>query len=79
MARAAGLVQLELDAGHKILVVGQNGSGKSVLVTWIARSFDRVVVYDPKDDPAAELPGAAVVRTAREAVRHLPGKVLYRP
>jgi hypothetical protein len=70
---------IELRAGDKFLIAGQNGSGKSVLASAMARSFDRVLVYDPKDDPAAEIPGAATVRTAREAIRHLPGRVLYRP
>lgn len=65
--------------GDKALVVGQNGSGKSVLLTTIARAHSRIVVYDPKDDPAAAVPGAAVVDTAREVVRRLPGRVLYRP
>ncbi len=39
----------------------------------------RVLVYDPKDDPAAEIPNAALVHTARDAMAALPGRVLYRP
>ena len=79
MGRPAPLLTLELRPGDKLLIAGQNGSGKSVLASQIARRFDRVLVYDPKDDPAAEVPGAAVARTAREAARALPGRVLYRP
>lgn len=61
--------------------MGQNGSGKSVLVSAIARAWERgsIVVYDPKDDPEALIPNAAIVRTARDAVRALPGRLIYRP
>ncbi|MHB8420644.1 MAG: hypothetical protein ACYDCL_21440 [Myxococcales bacterium] len=79
MGRPPPSLTVELRAGDKMLIAGQNGSGKSVLATALARSFDRVVVYDPKDDPAAEIPGAAVLATAREVVRGLPGRILYRP
>jgi ABC-type dipeptide/oligopeptide/nickel transport system ATPase component len=67
--------------GQKVLIMGQNGSGKSVLASAIARGFDRgtVLVYDPKDDPEAMIPGSTVAATAREAMRALPGRVIYRP
>jgi energy-coupling factor transporter ATP-binding protein EcfA2 len=71
--------QLRLLAGQKVAIAGQNGSGKSVLASSIARAMDRVVVYDPKWDPAAEIPNAALCTTAREVLRALPGRVLYRP
>lgn len=65
--------------GDKFLIAGQNGSGKSVLASAIANAMQRVLVYDPKDDPSAELPNAAIVHTARDAIRALPGRVIYRP
>lgn len=79
MGSTAAPLSLRLAAGTKVLIAGQNGSGKSVLATSIARGFDRVLVYDPKEDPNAELPGAAIVTSARDAVRALPGRVIYRP
>lgn len=79
MGSAPAPLTLRVAAGAKFLIVGQNGSGKSVLATSIARGFDRVVVYDPKEDENAELPGAAIVSTARDVVRALPGRVIYRP
>lgn len=61
--------------------MGQNGTGKSHLLTSLAAAWDRgpLVIYDPKDDPEALIPNATIVRTAREAVRRLPGRVIYRP
>lgn len=41
--------------------------------------MSRVLVYDPKDDPSAEIAPAALVHTARDAIAALPGRVLYRP
>lgn len=70
---------IRIAAGHKVLIAGQNRSGKSTLATGIANAFSRVVVYDPKNDPAAAIPNAAVVTTAREVIRRLPGRILYRP
>lgn len=75
----AGPVALRIAAGQKVFIAGQNRSGKSTLATSIARRLDRVVVYDPKDDPAAELTGAAVLGTAHDVVRALPGRIVYRP
>lgn len=70
---------IRLRAGDKVFIGGQNGSGKSVLASRLAAGYTRVVVYDPKDDPAAAIPNAALVTTAREVVRRLPGRILYRP
>jgi hypothetical protein len=70
---------IRLLAGQKVAIAGQNGSGKSILGSAIARSMDRVLVYDPKWDPAAEIHNATVATTAREAIKALPGRVLYRP
>lgn len=68
-----------LQPGQKVLIAGQNGSGKSVMATSLARAMDRVLVYDPKGDPEAVIPNAAIVTTARDAVRALPGRVVYQP
>lgn len=75
----AGPVAVDIRAGHKFFIGGQNGCGKSTLATEFASRLDRVLVYDPKIDPAAEIPNAAIVTTADAAVRALPGRVLYRP
>lgn len=75
---------LDIEAGQKVLVIGMNGSGKSVFASGLMRSWDRgsVVIFDPKDDPEAGDPARdqlALVHTAAEAVRRLPGRILYRP
>jgi energy-coupling factor transporter ATP-binding protein EcfA2 len=70
---------IRLLPGQKVAIAGQNGCGKSVLATHLARSMDRVLVYDPKWDPSADMPNAAVVTTAKEAIAALPGRVIYRP
>ncbi|MDE2620632.1 MAG: hypothetical protein KGL54_10770 [Sphingomonadales bacterium] len=65
-----------------MLILGQNGSGKSVIASRIGRSWAAgpVVVFDPKgDDREAVLPNMGVARRADDVVRHLPGRVLYRP
>ena len=64
-----------------MLILGQNRSGKSVIATRIGRSWvGPVVVFDPKgDDREAVLPNMAVARRADDAVRHLPGRIIYRP
>jgi DNA helicase HerA-like ATPase len=72
----------DLRPGEKMLILGQNGSGKSVLAQAITRSWSwgSVVVLDPKgDDPAASLPNAAELRHARDVIAHLPGRVVWRP
>ena len=77
------MTPIRLRPGDKFLIAGQNGSGKSVLGTSLARglagSYPSLVIYDPKDDPEAALPNMAIVHTAADAVRALPGHVLYRP
>jgi len=73
------VTEIRLAAGQKVAIAGQNGCGKSVLASRLANAMDRVLVYDPKWDPAAEIPNAAVVTTARDAIRALPGRVIYRP
>ncbi|MBT9174003.1 MAG: hypothetical protein DDT21_02414 [Syntrophomonadaceae bacterium] len=55
------------------------GSGKSRLLTRLAGAYSRALIVDPKDDPEAMLPNAAVVYDALSAVRALPGRVIYRP
>ncbi len=75
----AAAALIDIRPGQKLLVAGQNGSGKSVLAGAVTRSFDRVVVYDPKDDPAADLPNATVLNRSRDVIRALPGRVIYRP
>lgn len=66
-------------ASERFFVAGQNGSGKSVLASAVANAWPRVLVYDPKDDPEAELPNMAICYGVRAALRALPGRVLYRP
>lgn len=71
-----------LRAGEKMLILGMNGSGKSEIAKSIARSWviGPLVVVDTKGkDPAALVPNATVCYTAAEVVRHLPGRVVYRP
>lgn len=73
---------IEIRPGDKVLVLGQNGSGKSVWATSIARSWAQgsVVIFDPKgDDAEAVIPNLATAYRAADVVRHLPGRVLYRP
>jgi hypothetical protein len=70
---------IPIAAGQKCLIAGQNGSGKSVLAAEWTKGLDRVVVYDPKDDPAADLSNAAVLHRAKDVIRALPGRVIYRP
>ena len=65
-----------------MLILGQNGSGKSVIASRVGASWAAgpVVVFDPKgDDAEAVLPNMGIARRAEDAVRHLPGRVLYRP
>jgi len=72
----------ELKPGEKVLILGMNGSGKSVIARSIAASWaiGPVVVVDTKgDDPAAVVPNSTICYTAEDAIRHLPGRVIYRP
>jgi hypothetical protein len=72
----------ELVPGQKVLILGMNGSGKSVIAQGIAASWalGPVVIVDTKgDDPAALIPNCAVCYSADDVVRHLPGRVVWRP
>lgn len=62
-----------------MLIVGPTGSGKSTLATYLARGWDRLVVYDPKGEPESWPPNSQVVRGAAAAARALPGRVVYVP
>ena len=68
-----------IGAGHRVLIVGPNGCGKSTLANVIAGGWRRVLVYDPKGEPEAVLPNSAEVRGVDAARRALPGRVIYRP
>ncbi len=66
------------EAQH-VLIIGQNRSGKSTLASAIAGAWSRVLVLDPKLDPAAVLPNSHVAVGLDDALAHLPGRVIYRP
>lgn len=68
-----------IGAGHRVLIVGPNGCGKSTLANVIAGAWRRVLVYDPKGEPEAVLSNSAPVRGVAAAQRALPGRVIYRP
>lgn len=73
---------IRIRPGEKVLILGQNRSGKSVWATSIARSWANgsVLIVDPKgDDPEVVIPNASIAFTAADAVRQLPGRVVYRP
>jgi DNA helicase HerA-like ATPase len=70
---------VRIRAGDKILVVGHTGSGKSTLASAIAARWPRVLVLDPKHDPEAELPNSHAAYGVADALRALPGRVIYRP
>jgi energy-coupling factor transporter ATP-binding protein EcfA2 len=72
-------VAISIGPGDRVLIVGPTGSGKSTLATQLARGWQRVVVYDPKHEPASWPAGAAVVIGAEAAARALPGRVVYVP
>lgn len=69
----------ETQPGDKWFIAGQNKSGKSFLGTFLANAMRRVLVLDPNSDPAAILPNSAVVHTAADALRAIPGRVVYQP
>jgi DNA helicase HerA-like ATPase len=77
--RLAEPSRLHVSAGSRALIVGPTGSGKSNLASFLAWSWERVLVFDPKADPSAVLPNSTVARGSREAWRRLPGRVIYRP
>jgi hypothetical protein len=68
-----------IGAGATILIVGPKGSGKSVLASHLAAGWDRVLVYDPKGDPNADLPNSTRRHGADAAIAALPGRVVYQP
>lgn len=73
---------ITIKPGDKVLIFGQNRSGKSVIATAIARSWANgsIVVFDPKgDDGEVLIPNIALTDTADDVIRRLPGRVLYRP
>lgn len=73
---------IDIRTGDKLLILGQNGTGKSVIATSIARSWPAgsIVVMDPKgDDGETVVANMAVATTAEDVCRRLPGRVLYRP
>ncbi len=72
-------IPIDFQPGHGMTIAGQNGAGKSVLATSIANRWDRVLVYDPKLDPASLIPNAAVCYGVKAALAALPGRVIYRP
>jgi energy-coupling factor transporter ATP-binding protein EcfA2 len=74
-------VRLEVRQGEHVLIVGQTQSGKSVIATTIARGFDvgSLVIFDPKSDPDAMVPNCASTRNISDVVRHLPGRICWRP
>lgn len=68
---------IRIGADERVLVIGASGSGKSVLVQAITSRWSRGLWIDTKDE--VNLPNARVVTSAREAVRALPGRVVWRP
>jgi hypothetical protein len=63
----------------RLFAAGMNGSGKSVLATAIANRWDRFLIYDPKVDDEAVPPNSVVAYGVANALRALPGRVVYRP
>lgn len=70
---------IDFQPSHRMFIAGTNGSGKSVLATDIANRWDRVLILDPKNDPGAIIPNAAVCYGFKAAKAALPGRVIYRP
>lgn len=73
------MTAIRIDAGDRLFIAGQNGSGKSVFASAIANRWDRVLVYDPKVDPVAVLPNSTIAYGVRAALAAIPGRVIYRP
>lgn len=72
-------ISIAFKPGHGMVIAGQNGAGKSILASEIANRWDRVLIYDPKLDPASVIPNAAVCYGLKAALAALPGRVVYRP
>lgn len=75
-------VGIDLRPGQKMLILGMNGSGKSVFAQAVARAWalGPVVIVDTKgDDPAALVPNVTICASADEVCRRLPGRVVWRP
>lgn len=70
---------MRVAAGDRVLIVGHTGSGKSTLASAIASRWQRVLVLDPKNDAGAVLPNSHVSYGVADALRSLPGRVIYRP
>lgn len=65
-----------------MVVVGKTGSGKSTLALGIYSRWDRVLVFNPKgeaDPLVMSMPNAVIARTAADALRAIPGRVIYAP
>ncbi len=72
----------QIRPGEKVLVLGMNGSGKSVIAQSIAAAWavGPVLIVDTKgDDPAALIPNCTVLYHADDVVKRLPGRIVYRP
>lgn len=67
------------EIADRILIAGQSGSGKGYLMTAIVSRWEQVAVIDSKGDPKAVIPNAKVTGDWREAVKALPGRVVYQP
>ena len=78
-AAAEALPPIRIRPGEHVTIIGQNRSGKSTLASRIANAWDRVLVLDPKLDPGAVLPNSHVAVGVTDALRALPGRVVYRP
>lgn len=77
--RASRPAPLTIGPGEHVLIIGQNRSGKSTVASAIANAWPRVLVLDPKLDPAAVLPNSHIAIGVADALAHLPGRVIYRP
>jgi hypothetical protein len=62
-----------------VLIVGATGSGKSHLASALANRWDRVLIFDPKSDDESMIPNAAVCTNVNDALKAIPGRVVWRP
>lgn len=70
---------IRIEAGDRVLIVGPTKSGKSTLATHLAAGWERLVVYEPKGEPASWPANSHVARGADAAAAALPGRVVYIP